>query len=81
MHGLVTVRYLHLIFAILHGRPPTRSAFDSGECHVTAYQPVSEAAQSWSYDSQRLLVFEHMFVCLHTCVNAILGCAHDRSFY
>ena len=46
MHGLVTVRYLHLIFAILHGRPPTRSAFHSGECHVTAYQPVSEAAQS-----------------------------------
>ena len=38
------------IFAISHGRPPTCSAFDNGECHVTAFRPISEAAHSRSYD-------------------------------
>ena len=32
-------------------RPPTRSAFDNDECHVTAFRPIIEAAHSWSYDN------------------------------
>ena len=39
------------IFAISHGLPQTRSALDNGECHVTAFRPISEAAHSWSYDN------------------------------
>ena len=49
MHGHVTVRYLRAIFAISHGRLPTRSAFDNDECRVAAFQPINEAAHSWSY--------------------------------
>jgi len=64
MHGHVTMRCLRAIFAIpngaifaiSHGRPPTRSAFDNGECHVTAFRPISEAAHSWSYESDDLLL-------------------------
>ena len=29
----------------------TSSAFDNDECHVTAFQPISEAGHSWSYDN------------------------------
>jgi len=29
----------------------TRSPFDNGERHVTAFRPISEAARSWSNDS------------------------------
>ena len=28
----------------------TCSALDNDECHVTAFRPISEAADSWSYD-------------------------------
>ena len=37
------------IFSISHRRPPTRSALDNGEYHVTAFRPISEVAHSWSY--------------------------------
>jgi len=33
-----------------HGRPPTRSSFDNDENHMTALQPISDAARSWSCD-------------------------------
>jgi len=36
----------HVIFAISHGRPPIRSAFDSDECHVTAFRLISDAAHT-----------------------------------
>jgi len=32
------------------GRPPTRSAFDNAQRHVTAFRPISEAVRSWSCD-------------------------------
>jgi len=37
------------VTAISNGRPPTRSAFDNDECHVTAFRPISEAAHSLSF--------------------------------
>jgi len=42
--------------AMSHSRPPTRSSFDNDERHVTAFQPISEAAHSWSYDNTHWLV-------------------------
>ena len=33
------------------GRPPTRSAFDNAQRHVTAFRPISEAARSWPCDN------------------------------
>jgi len=41
MHGYVTVEYCNI----------ARSSFDDDECHVTAFRPIIEAADSWSYDN------------------------------
>jgi len=47
---LIFLRYLLHVNCLSHRRPPTRSAFDNDECHMTAFRPISEAAHSWSYD-------------------------------
>jgi len=47
LHSHVTVQHCNV--AWLHGRPPTRSLFDNGKRHVTAFRPISEAARdNWS---------------------------------
>ena len=45
-----------------HGQPATRSSFDNDECHVTAFQPISEAAHSWSYDIVYCMHLQHCSV-------------------
>jgi len=45
------------IFAISRRRPPTRSAFDNYECHVTAFRPISEAGHTTKLTSTNEICF------------------------
>jgi len=49
------VRRFTLIFhgVILRSRNGSL-AFDNDKCHVTAFRPISEAVESWSYDKYKL---------------------------
>jgi len=55
------------IFAILHRRPPTRSAFDNSERHVTAFRPISEAAIRYKYNTK--FVKRHVAVASEALAN------------
>ena len=54
LHGHLGWHYndyrLPLVIVMTTGRPPTRSAFDNAQRHVTAFRPISEAVRSWSCD-------------------------------